>query len=53
MCDRQKDLADLMALKPTEAELLVVAERVKQCDANENWPQYVDECVSVVLKGLG
>ncbi|MBF0299965.1 MAG: hypothetical protein HQK51_14665 [Oligoflexia bacterium] len=51
--DRIDDIEDLVALKPTEQELMEAKKLVLQQDASDVWPTIVDECISVLKKRLG
>lgn len=51
-CDRSVDIPDIIAMKPTEAELLEAKAWVLKRDAYEKWPQIVEECLSEIRRGL-
>ncbi len=51
--DRQDDLADCVALKPTLLELKDSIEWVQNQDANPNWPKHVENIFTEVAKVLG
>jgi hypothetical protein len=50
MCDRMRDIDDLVALAPTEKELAKAAAWVIPLDTNPNWPAHVTANV-LALKG--
>ena len=52
-CDRQQDLEDCLAMRPTKSELLECVEWVKQQDANVDWPAHVDRSFKQLGKRLG
>ena len=52
-CDRDIDLNDCIALKPTLTELDNCIEWVLQGDANEHWPNRVNEQFQKLKKALG
>jgi hypothetical protein len=53
MCDRIRDLGDLIDMAPSDAEISVAAEWVKQLDTNPNWPDHVDTMVAALRQRLG
>jgi hypothetical protein len=53
LCDRQKDLQDLLLLKPSPAELFGAIEYTKTRDGHPDWPKWVDKQALIVRKGLG
>ncbi len=53
MCDRMRDLEDLVALAPTEDELTQAVNWIKPLDANPGWPAHVDTAVSILRRRLG
>ena len=52
LCDRQKDLPDVIALAPTVDELDAVAVWLKPLDANPQWPSYIDSIIAFLKKEL-
>ncbi|MBF0106204.1 MAG: hypothetical protein HQM16_12855 [Deltaproteobacteria bacterium] len=52
-CDRQADLNDCLALKPTLAELKSSYEWVVERDANPIWPRHVKNSFEFLAKELG
>jgi hypothetical protein len=53
MCDRMRDLDDLIALAPNDEELGQAATWVKRLDANPDWPARVDTNLAVLRGRLG
>jgi len=53
MCDRMRDLEDLVALAPTEEELAEAEAWVTPLDGNPDWPAHVALNVSVLRGRLG
>lgn len=53
MCDRDKDIDDLLTLQPSLHEIKICRDRVVVCDANPNWTEWVDENVNTLKKKLG
>ena len=53
MCDRMRDLGDLIDMAPSDSEISVAAEWVKQLDTNPNWPDHVETMVGVLRRRLG
>lgn len=52
-CDRQKDENDLIDLQVTELELNIAVKKTKMMDANEIWPDYVEEQALKLKRKLG
>lgn len=52
-CDRQQDLKDCIALKPTTAELRVCLPWLEQRDANPDWPEHVRRSIYYLAERLG
>jgi hypothetical protein len=52
-CDREFDLKDCLAMKPTRSELLEIMPWVQSYDANPSWPNYVEEKIKNLAKVLG
>ena len=53
MCDRMRDIDDLIAIAPTVDELKLAAEWVKPLDGNKNWAAHVNTTVGVLKEKLG
>ena len=53
MCDRMRDIDDLIAMEPTVDELNIAAEWVKPLDGNKNWATHVNTTVDVLKQRLG
>ena len=49
-CDRERDLDDIIALRPSKDELIKIREWLKPLDANPQWPEYVDKIVAKLEK---
>lgn len=52
-CDRGFDRQDCLDLKPTKEELIEILPWVQGYDVNPGWPNYVEERVKELSKGLG
>ncbi|MGZ3718628.1 MAG: DUF6036 family nucleotidyltransferase [Bdellovibrionota bacterium] len=52
-CDRQQDLADCIALKPTKAEMQETMDWVRFQDAHPGWPEHVNKQMAALAKRLG
>lgn len=52
-CDRPGDLADIVALNPSPAELLDALCWVKPLDANPSWPEFVERVGKEIEKAIG
>ncbi|PWU13298.1 MAG: hypothetical protein C5B49_14910 [Bdellovibrio sp.] len=52
-CDRQQDLPDCIALKPTKAEILETLDWLHRQDAHPGWPEHVSKSMSALAKRLG
>lgn len=52
-CDRRTDLADCLAMAPTRVELEEARSWVQAQDANELWPDHVDEMFAELGRRLG
>tara|TARA_B100001094_G_C17582336_1_gene508014 strand:+ start:27 stop:554 length:528 start_codon:yes stop_codon:yes gene_type:complete len=52
-CDRTRDYDDILHMAPTPKELGDTAEWLYPLDTNPNWPEWVDECINNLTKGLG
>jgi hypothetical protein len=52
-CDRQQDLEDCIALKPTAKELNTCLPWLKERDAHPKWPEHVARSLQVLAKRLG
>ncbi|MGK5084476.1 DUF6036 family nucleotidyltransferase [Bdellovibrionota bacterium FG-1] len=52
-CDRDQDLQDCMAFKPTQKELDSCIDWVSQRDGNPNWPENVRRHFEILKKRLG
>jgi hypothetical protein len=53
MCDRMRDIDDLVALAPSEEELAMATEWVTPLDAHTNWPEHVATNVAALRRRLG
>lgn len=53
MCDRIRDIDDLVAMAPTADELNLAAVWDKPLDGNKNWPAHVDTAVDALKQRLG
>jgi len=51
--DRQEDLADCLALRPSRSELEEIAPWLMDRDANELWPRHVERSLNALCKELG
>jgi hypothetical protein len=51
--DRQADLPDRIAMKPTRSELQEIAPRLKKRDANEIWTAHVERSLNALCKERG
>lgn len=52
-CDRQQDLPDCIALKPTKEEMQGAMDWLRQQDAHLGWPQHVNKSMAALAKRLG
>jgi len=52
LCDRGMDLADCIALKPSEDELAAIMPWLQQQDANPDWPNHVQTTVDDLWQRL-
>jgi hypothetical protein len=52
-CDRQQDLPDCIALKPTIAEILETLDWLRHQDTNPGWPEHVNRSMAALAKRLG
>ena len=52
MCDRMRDLEDLVKLAPSNEELALAADWVKPLDTNPSWSVHVDSMVAAIKKRL-
>jgi hypothetical protein len=52
-CDRDQDLQDCIALKPTVKELEACIDWVSERDANKDWPENVRQHFALLKKRLG
>ncbi len=52
-CDRERDLPDIVALKPTSSELDKIEAWLKPLDANPDWPSYVVKIFLSLRKECG
>lgn len=52
-CDRQQDLEDCIALRPTAAELSECLGWVEERDANPGWPDHVRRSFRLLARRLG
>ncbi|MBF0362403.1 MAG: hypothetical protein HQK49_15405 [Oligoflexia bacterium] len=53
LCDRQKDLQDIILLKPSLDELIEASDYTKTRDGNPDWPKWVDKQFEITKKALG
>lgn len=53
MCDRMRDVEDLVALKPDDQEVELAVAWVKPLDLNPNWPHHVETMALALLRRLG
>jgi Nucleotidyltransferase of unknown function (DUF6036) len=53
MCDRMRDLDDLIAIAPTLEELEIAVKWVKPLDGNEKWVDHVDVNFNLLKQRLG
>jgi hypothetical protein len=53
MCDRMRDVEDLVALQPDDHEVELAVEWVKPLDANPEWPRHVETMAQALLRRLG
>lgn len=53
LIDRNIDLPDCLALRPTRAELHSLLPWLSDQDGNEDWPRYVREVVGQLAQELG
>jgi hypothetical protein len=51
-CDRQQDLKDCLAMRPSEKELKDCLEWLKARDGNPLWPEHVARSLSIILEML-
>ena len=52
-CDRNRDLEDCLALKPTKEEFKAAIEWVQHQDANPDWPEHVRHSLTKLAKMVG
>jgi hypothetical protein len=52
-CDRQQDLPDCIALKPTKAEMQETLDWLRHQDAHPGWPEHVNKQMAALAKRLG
>ena len=50
MCDRRQDIQDLLAMNVTEKEIQIAEIQVKKMDANPDWPEWVEHCISEIVE---
>lgn len=48
--DRERDLEDIIAMRPLKDDLLEVAEWIKPLDANPNWPNHVVKMMNILIE---
>lgn len=53
MCDRMRDVDDLVALEPGDREIELAAAWVKPLDAHPQWPEHVENMVRALRRRLG
>ncbi len=51
-CDRQQDLQDCLALKPTASELRSLYPWLRERDLNELWPDHVRRSLAAIATEL-
>jgi hypothetical protein len=52
-CDRQQDLPDCVALKPTKEEIQETLDWLRGQDAHPGWPDHVNKSMAALAKRLG
>lgn len=52
MCDRMRDIDDLVALQPDDPEIELAVAWVKPLDANPQWPAHVDDMAVALRRRL-
>ena len=53
MCDRMRDVEDLIALKPDDYEIDLAVTWVKPLDAHPDWPKHVENMSAALRRRLG
>ena len=53
LCDRQKDMEDIIALKPTKEELEIAANYTMDKDGNPDWGEWVTRNLDKVKRKMG
>jgi len=52
-CDRQQDLPDCIALKPTQTEMRETLDWLRHQDGHPGWPEHVNRQMAALAKRLG
>lgn len=52
-CDRQLDLPDCIALRPSKEEMLETLDWLRHQDAHPGWPEHVNKQMAALAKRLG
>lgn len=52
MCDRMRDVDDLVAIDPTDEEIGMAVHWVKPLDANPDWPRHVESMEQALKRRL-
>lgn len=53
MCDRMRDIDDLVAIAPTDIEIKFASDWAKPLDGNPQWPQHVENMAFALRRRLG
>lgn len=53
MCDRMRDVEDLVAMAPSDDEIQLASAWVKPLDGNPGWPEHVDLTIQELRTRLG
>lgn len=49
-CDRERDLDDIVAMRPTKNEIQKITEWLKPLDTNPQWPEFVEDRMQRLAK---
>ena len=52
MCDRMRDLDDLVAMNPSDEDIEIAVQWVKPLDANPDWPRHVESMAQALKRRL-
>jgi len=52
MCDRMRDLDDLVAMNPSDEDIEIAVQWVKPLDANPDWPRHVESMAQALKMRL-